>query len=257
MWKPGIDRKHDALWRNKVWTYVERKQGMHVLPRKYVFKVKNGGPKVRIVVIGCLQLCGIDFFESFAPVVKMTTVRTILALVACADLECEQMNVVTDFPCGDIGEDILVEVADGFKNQNRANMVCKLQKSLYGLNQAPRKWYAKIHNFLVEELEATSSASDPCLYVRLKSSRILIIALYVDDLLIAGSSKSEIAAIKGEFRKRFEMKDLGLAKVMLGLEIKRAPFNRRLFLSQPSDLEWKESGSNSNGGRQDERQEIS
>ncbi len=101
---------------------------MHVLPSKYVFKVKSGGPKVRIVVFCCRQLYGIDFFETFAPVVEMTTVRTILALVACADLECEQVDVVTAFLYGDLEEDIFMEVPDGFKNQNRANMVCKLQK---------------------------------------------------------------------------------------------------------------------------------
>ncbi len=83
----------------------------------------------------------------------------------------------------------------------------------------------------------TSSSSDPCLYVRDKSSIILIIALYVDDLLIAGSSKSEIAAIKGEFRKRFEMKRVGPAQVMLGLEIKRDSSTRRLLLSQPTYAE--------------------
>ncbi len=76
-------------------------------------------------------------------------------------------------------------------------MVCKLQKPLYGLKQTPRQWYAKLHNVLVEEVEITSRSSDPCLYVRHKSSSILMIALYVDELLIAGSRKSEIAAIKG------------------------------------------------------------
>ncbi len=140
----GIDREHDALERNKVWTYVERKQGMHDLPSTYVFKVRNGGPKVRIVVLGCRQLYGIDFFETFAPVVKMTTVRIILALVACAKLEREQMDVVTAFLCSDLEEDIFKKVPDGSKNQNGANMVCKLRKSLYGFNQAPRQWYARI-----------------------------------------------------------------------------------------------------------------
>ncbi len=89
----------------------------------------------------------------------------------------------------------------------------KLHNSLYVLKQVPRQWYAKLHNVLVEELEDTSSASDPCIYVLHESSSILIIVVYVEDLLIAGSSKYEIAAIKGEFRKRFEMKDLGPARV--------------------------------------------
>ncbi len=111
------------------------------------------------------------------------------------------MDVVTAFLYCDLEEDIFMGVPDGFKNPNQANMVFKLQKSLYGLKQASRQWYAKIHNFLVKELKVTSSFKDHRLYVRHKLSCILIIALYVDDLLIAGSSKSEIAAIKGELAK--------------------------------------------------------
>ncbi len=140
-WKPGIYREYDALESNEVWTCVERKSGMHVLLSKYVFKVKNGGPKVRIVVLGFRQLFVIDYFETFAPVVKMTAVRTILAQVACADLECEQMNVVTAFLQVDLKEDIHMEVPDRRKSSDRGNMVCKLQQSLYGLKQFPRRWY--------------------------------------------------------------------------------------------------------------------
>ncbi len=235
--KPGIFRLHGALERKKVCTYVERKQSMQVLPRKYFFKVKNEGPKVRIVVLGCRQLYVIDVFQTFSPVFEMTTVRTILALVAYTDVECEQIDVVTAFIYGDLEEEIFMEVPDDFKNPNHAQMVCKLQNFLYGLNQAPRQRYAEIYNFWVDELEVTSSASDPCFYVCHKSSSILIISLYVDELLIAGSSKSEIAADQGEFRKRFEMKVLGPEQVMLGLEIKSDRSNRNLFLRQPTYAE--------------------
>lgn len=88
---------------------------MHVLSSKYVFKIKNSAPKVRMVSLGCRQLYGIDYIETFAPVVKMATVRTILSLVAHLDLECEQMDVVTDFLNGELEEDIFMEVPEGFK----------------------------------------------------------------------------------------------------------------------------------------------
>ena len=231
-WKPGIDREHDCLTRNKTWTYVDRQPGMHVLPSKYVFRVKNGGPKARLVVLGCRQLYGTDYTETFAPVVKLSTVRTLLALVASMDLELEQMDVVTAFLNGDLEEDIYMEVPEGFRNSGNLNKVCKLLKALYGLKQAPRQWYAKIHKFLVDVLGFSSSLHDPCLYVRHRSESILIVALYVDDLLIAGSDKSEIAKLKGELSKRFEMKDLGPANVMLGIEIKRHRVDRKLFFSQ-------------------------
>ena len=231
-WTPGIAKEHDCLLRNKTWTLVKREPSMHVLPSKYVFRVKNGGPKARLVAIGCRQLYGVDYLETFAPVVKLTTIRTILALAAAHDLECEQMDVTTAFLNGDLDEDIYMQIPEGLRNAQNEGMVCKLEKSLYGLKQAPRQWYAKIHHYLVHKLKFLGSDNDPCLYVRKSSENLLIIALYVDDLLIVGNSKSEIATLKGELSKRFEMKDLGPASIMLGIEITRDRPNRKLWITQ-------------------------
>ena len=231
-WSPGIDKEHDCLLRNKTWTLVKREPNMHVLPSKYVFRVKNGGPKARLVALGCRQLYGIDYLETFAPVVKLTTIRTLLALAAAQDLECEQMDVTTAFLNGDLDEDIYMQIPEGLRTPQNEGMVCKLRKSLYGLKQAPRQWYAKIHEYLINELNFSGSANDPCLYVRKTTPGTLIIALYVDDLLIVGDSKDEIATLKGELSKRFEMKDLGPVTVMLGIEITRDRASRKLWITQ-------------------------
>ena len=231
-WQPGIDREHDCITRNKTWIFVEREPGMHVLPCKYVFKIKDGKPKVRLVAMGCRQIYGVDYNETFAPVVSLTTIRTILALASHYDLELEQMDVVTAFLNGDLNEDIYMSIAQGFRNPENSSKVCKLQKSLYGLKQSPRQWYAKMHSYLVSELGFRSSKNDPCLYVKHKNTSLLLIGLYVDDLLIAGSNKNEIQVIKKELTKRFEMKDLGPARVMLGIEINRNRASRQLFISQ-------------------------
>lgn len=205
---------------------------MHVLPCKYVFRVKNGGPKARLVALGCRQLYGVDYVETFAPVVKLTTIRIVLALAAAQDFECEQMDVTTAFLNGDLDEEIYMQVPEGHRTADNDGMVCRLQKSLYGLKQAPRQWYAKIHQYLVDDLQFTGSSNDPCLCVRKSSSSLLIIALYVDDILIVGTCKEQISSPKGEFSKRFEMKDLGPAKVMLGIEISRDRENRKTFITQ-------------------------
>ena len=231
-WKPGIDKEHDCLLRNKTWKLVKRTQSMHVLPSKYVFRVKNGGPKARVVALGCNQLFGIDYLETFAPVVKLTTLRVLFALIAIFDLECDQMDVVTAFLNGDLDQEIYMMIPEGLRTPDNEDMVCKLQKSLYGLKQSPRQWYAKIDDFLVGTLKFVASMNDPCLYVRKSESTILIIALYVDDLLIVGNCKSEIADIKGELSKRFEMKDLGAASTMLGIEVTRDRKNRKLWTTQ-------------------------
>lgn len=231
-WKPGIEREHDALLRNNTWTLVHRSPEMHVLPCKYVFKVKNGEPKVRMVVLGCKQVYGLDYYQTFAPVVKFTTIRALLAVAAINDWECEQMDVVTAFLNGDLEEDIYMNVPEGMKTTANVNQVCKLKKALYGLKQAPRQWYSKIHDYLVINLKFTSSKNDPCLYIRKTTSDIIIIALYVDDLLILGNSKAYILKIKEELKRRFEMKDMGAAKLMLGIEITRDRSNRKIHISQ-------------------------
>lgn len=237
LWKPAIDKEHSSITRNKTWKLVERTPGMNVLPCMYVFTLKESGPKARIVAKGCRQVHGVDYGETYAPVVKFTSVRVMLATVAVHDLELHQMDVVTAFLHGELDTDIYMEIPAGFRTPSRQSLVCKLLKALYGLKQAPRLWHAKIDTFLITDLSFTSSPNDPCLYVRHTSTRIMIIALYVDDLLIAGDDTAAIVWIKGELQKRFEMKDLGEARVCLGLEIARDRPRRTLRLSQENYMQ--------------------
>ena len=122
---------------------------------------------------------------------------------------------------GDLKEKVYMPVPEGLKEASNRNKACKLSKSLYGLKLSPRQWYAKMHDFLIQQLGFTSSFNDPCLYTRHNASTIMLIALYVDDLLIAGSAKYKIDFVKGKLSERFEMKDMGVARVMLRIEIKR------------------------------------
>ena len=177
------------------------------------------------------QTSGVDYNETYSAVVTMITIRTVLAVVACNNLELEQMDVKTAFLNGDLNEDVFMAVPEGLRTSNSENKVCKLLRSIYGLKQSPRQWYSKMHEFLLS-LKFTSSRNDPCLYIRHLSSGILIIALYVDDLLIAGSPKEESASLKSELSRRFEMKDIGAARVMVGIKITRDRANRKLFVSQ-------------------------
>jgi len=183
-WMPGIKKEQDALMENKTFELVSRTPSMHVLPCRYVFRVKQNAPKVRIVAKGFRQIQGVDYNETFAPVV--------------------------------------MEVPAGFKDPKRPNLVCKLLKALYGLKQAPRMWNAKIHSFLVDNLGFFSSPHEPCVYIKRQHGIVvMIILLYVDDILIAGMSRINMDKVKAEFKARFKMKDLGPASEFLGIEIIR------------------------------------
>ena len=139
---------------------------MNVLPCRYVFRVKQGNPKVRIVAKGFRQVQGVDYHETFAAVVSLPTMRCFLALVSSMNLDCDQMDVVTAFLNGEVNEKIFMDVPAGLKDPQRPNLVCKLKKAIYGLKQAPRQCYGKINSFVVSELYFTNCASEPCLYIK-------------------------------------------------------------------------------------------
>lgn len=164
--------------------------------------------------------------------VKFASIRILFALVAHYNLELHQMDVVTAFLQGDLEEEVFIEVPEGVTRIDRNSTVCKLLRALFGLKQSPRRWNMKIDAFLTKDLQFCAVSLDPCLYARFSNEGVLLLTLYVDDLLVAGSCAKSIVWIKGEFSRRFEMKDIGEAKLCLGLEITRDRKNKKLFLTQ-------------------------
>ena len=131
------------------------------------------------------------------------------------------MDFITAFLNGDLNEEIYMEIPQGLTSSKTEAMVYKLLKSLYGLKQSPRQWYAKIHDYFGKGLEFKTSPNDPCLYTNHTSCTMILIALYVDNLLIVGNSKQGIHPLKDGLSKQYEMKDLRAAKTMLDIEIIR------------------------------------
>ena len=132
-----------SLNKNKTYDLVELPKGKKVLKNKWVFKLKKNGHKLvkykaRLVVKGFSQKQWIDFDVIFSPVVKMSSIRVFLGLVASLDLELEQIDVKTAFLHGDLKEGIYMDQPKGFKVKGKEHMVCKLKKNLYGLKHAPR-----------------------------------------------------------------------------------------------------------------------
>ena len=147
-WQPGIDRENDCLLRNSTWDLSDYAPGMKVLPCKYIFKVEENKPKVRLAALGCRQSYGVEYKETFALVVAAATVRTILAVATHLDWELEQMDVVTAFLNGDLDEDVFMSVSEGLSSDLTTNKVCKLRKSLYGLSYPNRNTVKKYWTYL-------------------------------------------------------------------------------------------------------------
>uniref|UniRef100_A0A2N9GIS0 Retrovirus-related Pol polyprotein from transposon TNT 1-94 n=1 Tax=Fagus sylvatica TaxID=28930 RepID=A0A2N9GIS0_FAGSY len=218
-WELAMKDEMNSLMTSQTWELTELPQRKKALHNKWVYRVKeehDGSKryKARLVVKGFQQKEGVDYTDIFSPVVKLTTIRLVLGIVATENLHLEQLDVKTAFLHGDLEEDIYMSQPQGFIVQGKENLVCKLRKSLYGLKQAPRQWYKKFDSFMYST-GFTRCQADHCCYVKSFDNSYIILLLYVDDMLIAGSSIEEINNLKKQLSKQFAMKDLGPAKQIL------------------------------------------
>ncbi|KAL9249371.1 Retrovirus-related Pol polyprotein from transposon TNT 1-94-like protein [Drosera capensis] len=215
-WGLAMQEEMNSLEKNNTWFLTTLPAGKKALQNKWVLRVKKEHDgkkryKARLVVKGFQQKRGIDYNEIFSPVVKMTTIRLVLSIVTVENLDLEQLDVKTTFLHGDLDEDIYMVQLEGYQIAGKENLVCKLTKSLYGVKQAPRQWYLKFENFMSRS-GYKKSDMDPCCYTRHFDSSYIILLLYVDDMLVAGSDMEKINRLKEQLFEEFEMKDLDASK---------------------------------------------
>ena len=181
---------------------------------------------------GYSQTYGVDYEETYAPVVRYSSLRMVLALTAHYDLELHHMDVKSAYLNGDLEEEIYMEQPEGAPIiKGKEDWVCRLHKSLYGLKQAGRTWHTKIDEAF-QRRGLVPLASDPCVYIKRTESSYIIIALYVDDLVLAASTLSELQALKTNLTAEFDMEDLGEASFVLGIEIVRDRASRTITITQ-------------------------
>lgn len=225
-WRKAMDQEIEALERNQTWILVDKPPDSKPIGCKWVYKVKykqDGSIeryKARLVVKGYTQVEGVDFQDTFSPVAKMTTLRVILALCASQQWHLHQLDVDNAFLHASLDEQIYMTIPQGLVC-NKANQVCLLQKSLYGLKQASRQWFNTLSASL-KKLGYKQSNADHTLYIKASSGSFTALLLYVDDVLLAGNDMHEIQLVKSSLHDQFRIKDLGEAKYFLGLEIARS-----------------------------------
>ena len=233
-WHNAMQDEMRSLQENHTWELVTPLKEKKVLHSKWIYKIKEepkGGRrfKARLVAKGFRQVAGVDFTEIFAPIVKISTIRLVMKLAANRNLHIEQMDMKTAFLHKDLEEEIYMKQSQGFEVKDKESYVCKLQKSLYGLKQAPRQWYLRFDEFALK-CGFYRCNSDHCCYVIRTSNTLIILLLYVDDMLLVGSDLQAIGSLKQTLASEFAMKDLGGAKKILGIQIKRC--EGKIFLSQ-------------------------
>lgn len=210
----AMESEIDAIERNKTWKLVELPPGAKPIGLKWVYKLKRDTDrkilkhKARLVVKGYVQKQGIDFEEVFAPVTRLETVRLLLALAAKNGWEVHHLDLKSAFLNGELQEVVYVSQPEGFIKEGSEHMVHRLIKALYGLRQAPWAWYDKLRKCL-KDLGFSKCPYEHAVYTKREGDESLIIGVYVDDLLITGSSISNIVKFKKEMGEKFDMSDLG------------------------------------------------
>jgi hypothetical protein len=236
-WRDAILSELDSMDAADVWDLVPLPDGKTAIGSKFVFRTKYDAQgnvtrrKARLVAQGFTQQYGVDYLETYAPVARFASIRAILSMVAHHDWELDQMDVKSAYLNGVLQEEVYMKQPPQFAKAGKEQLVCRLKKSLYGLKQAGRVWNHRI-DAVLKKIGFSALFNDACVYVYRRGDLIVISSLYVDDLLLASNSRARLDQFKAELASHFDMEDLGEARFVLGIEIKRNRKARTLHISQ-------------------------
>ncbi|XP_074302849.1 uncharacterized protein LOC141636469 [Silene latifolia] len=225
-WVAATDKEIQALEDNKTWDIVPLPEGHKAIGSKWIFKIKykqDGSIerfKARLVAKWYSQVKDKDYTDTFSPVAKFTTVRTLLVVAAASSWNLHQLDINNAFLHGFLDKEVYMKPPEGYKVN--PGHVCRLRRSLYGLKQASRQWNKELSKHLIN-IGVVQSRQDYSLFTRFNpaTQSFLLVLVYVDDLIITGTSDSEIVSIKEGLDAAFSIKDLGFLRYFLGLEISR------------------------------------
>jgi hypothetical protein len=234
-WTKAIEEEMGALLKNQTWTLVPLPQGKKTVGCRWVFSVKHKADgsieryKARLVAKGYTQTYGVDYQETFSAVAKLNIVRVLLSLAANLDWPLHQLDVKNAFLHGDLEEEVYMDTPPGYTASSNTDVVCKLQRALYGLKQSPRAWFGRFSQAM-KKYGFRQSNSDHTLFLKHQQGKVTALIVYVDDMIITGDDAEEIDKLQKQLATEFEMKNLGGLKYFLGIEVARS--KKGIFLSQ-------------------------
>ncbi|GKC26687.1 retrovirus-related pol polyprotein from transposon TNT 1-94 [Tanacetum coccineum] len=234
-WIEAMQEEIHEFKRLEVWELVPRPDKVMIINLKWIFKVKldeYGGVlknKARKVAKGYHQEEGIDFEESFAPVVCIKAIHIFIAYAAHINMTIFQMDVKTTFLNGNLKEEVYVSQPGGFIDQDHSTHVFRLKKALYGLKQASRAWYDLLSKFLLSQ-QFIKGAIDPTLFTRKEGEYIILVQIYVDDIIFAFTNPSFCDKFADQMSKRFKMSIMG--KYVIFLRTANFLKSQSIFINQ-------------------------
>ena len=223
-WTKAMEMEIAALHRNHTWDLVEQPPDVNVIGCKWVYKLKHKPDgsieryKARLVAKGYNQTHGLDYFETFSLVVKAATIRIILTVALSFKWEIRQLDVHNAFLNGELEEQVYMSQPPGYFDTQFPNRVCRLKKALYGLKQAPRAWFQRLSSALLQ-CGFSMSRTDSSMFLHFGKATTLIVLVYVDDILVTGSSSTQISSLIAKLDSVFALRDLGQLSFFLGIEV--------------------------------------
>lgn len=189
----------------------------------WVYKIKRDSAshmqryKAWLVTKGYLQALGIDYGETYSPIIKPTSIQVVLTLALIHNWPIRQLDGSNAFLHGTLKEEVYITQPQGYVNPQFSTHVCRLRKALYGLKQAPRAWYEELRTFLLR-CHFTQSKVDLSLFVFRSSKGTIFLLVYGDDIILTGSSLSLLTSFISKLQATFSIKDLGPLHYFLDIQ---------------------------------------
>lgn len=234
-WLAAMQDEYNSLMKNNVWEIVDRPNNCSIVSCKWVFKLKSDDLgnysvyKARLVARGFSQKPGVDYTDTFSPVVRHSTLRILFCIANELDMDIEHIDINTAFLHSKLDECIYMEQPLGFTNDK--TKICLLNKSLYGLKQASRLWNSSVHDLLTNNGYIQSNC-EPCVYFKKYDNKLTLVALYVDDFYVFTDCSVEKDKLFQLLQSEFSCKSLGTLKNCLGIKIHRDRAQGTLMFDQ-------------------------
>ena len=241
-WLEAMNLEMESMYSNSLWELVDLPNEVRPIGYKWIYKRKRelDGKvetfKARLVAKGYTQQEGVDYEETFSLVDILKSIRILLSIATCLDYEIYQMDVKIVFLNDYLEESIYMVQPESFLTKGQEQKVCKLKRSIYGLKKASRSWNIRFDE-AVKTYGFDQNVDEPCVYKYIKDKRVVFLVLYVDDILLIVNNVELLSNIKMWLDNQFQMKDLGEASCVLGIQIFRDRKNKLLAWSQASYID--------------------
>lgn len=237
-WKQAVEDELTSIKKHKVWDVVSRPKDKRIIKSKWIFNIKEDPTtgqrkyKARLVALGCGQRPGVDYEETFAPVVRAETIRLLFSITAEKKRKMKIYDVKTAFLHGTLNEEIYMELPEGF--QENKEEVCKLNRNIYGLKQAGRCWNELLTEVLIK-IGLKQSKEDPCLFFVIKENQFLLCGIHIDDMVVVSSDERFERSYMKKIEQHIGIKNIGEAKTVLGMQLDQE--DGKIFVHQKNYIE--------------------